>query len=74
MVQQVVLNFGPDASDGAPVARAKVRHSFNVRNGKNENCEKRACNARVPGRLLDNGRSQRHAVKTIRWSKEWPRV
>ena len=29
-------------SNGAPVARANVRHSFNIRNGKNENCEKRA--------------------------------
>ena len=66
VVQQVVLNFEPDASDGAPVARANVRHSFNVRNGKDENCEKRACSARIPGRLLGNGRSQRHAVKTIR--------
>ena len=66
MVQQVVLNFEPDASDGAPVARANVRHSFNIRHGKNENCEKRASTARIPCRLLGNGRSQRHADKTIR--------
>ena len=66
MVQQVVLNFEPDASDGAPVARANVRHSFNIRHGKNENCEKRASTARIPCRLLGNGRSQRHAVKAIR--------
>ena len=72
VIQQVVLNFGPDASRGAPVARASVRHSFNIRNGKNENCEKRAWIDRIPGRLLGNGRSQRHAVKTI--EKRWPRV
>ena len=66
MVQQVVLKFGPGANDGAPVARAEVRHSFNVRNGKNEKCEKRAGTAWIPGRLLGNGRSQRHAVTTIR--------
>ena len=64
--QHVVLYFEPGASDGAPVARDNVRHSFHVRNGKNENCEKRASTARIPCRLLGNGRSQRHAVKTIR--------
>ena len=66
MIQQVVLNFEPDASDGAPMARANVRHSFNISNEKNENCEKRVGTARIPCRLLGNGRSQRHAVKTIR--------
>ena len=34
MVQQVVLQFGPKMSNGAPVARANVRHSFNISNEK----------------------------------------
>ena len=50
------------------------RPCLSERNGKIENGEKRANAARIPDRLLCDGRSQRHEVNAIRWRRDWPGV
>ena len=57
VIQQVALNLGPPPTDGVPLARANMRHWFNVGNGKYESGEKVPNVDCVPGRLLANGAS-----------------
>ena len=49
MIQRVVINVGPPAIDGAPLARANVRHSFNIANGKIEDSKKNGLHRSDPG-------------------------